>query len=435
MLVVTVLTLAFTFVQLSFAQPTSTEGWQFNDNSRSSWDILWTCISTIFACTWTALHLAVPHRSKSSGDWMSKKVPIWIYALLAPEMMTIFAISEFRQALHVAARCNAAFENAAENSMAGAPNDTAATRSSPTDASHRPKEAPHTTKRWKIIQGYCLNMRGVVLVTKDEWTYPVLPGNVVDLIQVGVVKHSHLRDRDIERRAKADTLAKAFALLQALWVTVNIIARAAYHLPISPLEISTVAYVACAAIAYAVWWHKPKDMETPIQIFLPYDRESVEMPSQVRDILDERWASWVHVSESFPEDSSRTVMKIVLFFIFSLPVVTMIAIYSMWEKEERDERTETRFPAPKNEDLSVEAPRPAGTCSSGDVVNASEEEPSTAPEQANISSQDRRRMEREGLSVSDNFKIDHFGLFMALLFCGIHIAAYVVLKTLGAYQS
>lgn len=61
-------------------------------------------------------------------------------------------------------------------------------------------------------------------------------------------------------------------------VICNVITRAAYHLPVAALEISTLVYAVCAVIAYASRWHKPKDMNTPIVIHLPYAFDSDKVP-------------------------------------------------------------------------------------------------------------------------------------------------------------
>jgi hypothetical protein len=113
----------------------------------------------------------------------------------------------------------------------------------------------------------------------------VRPVDVVALIEAGVIKQSDLRNNEIKDRAKADSFAKGFAVLQSTWVTCNIISRAAYALPISALQISTVRYVVCAVVAFAAWWHKPKDMKMPIVIRLPYDLDSDEMLPRVRTTL------------------------------------------------------------------------------------------------------------------------------------------------------
>lgn len=79
-------TIFIIFVREAFAQTNTTvlEGWQFDDDSHSSWDILWTCLSTIFACTWTALHLAVPRRDNPTIYNGYIKFLLFIGALLAP---------------------------------------------------------------------------------------------------------------------------------------------------------------------------------------------------------------------------------------------------------------------------------------------------------------------------------------------------------------
>lgn len=254
-----VLFLLFIGPSLAQTNATALQGWTFDDNSRSSWDILWTCLSTIFACTWTALHLAVPGRDKPAVYNGCLKFLFFIGALLAPEFMAGLAAEELSGARLVAANCNAAFDHV-ENA-----------------------ELP--ASRWRVIHGFCVKMNGLVLRSKDNWYFQVDQLNVVPLIKSGVIKASHLEARDIEDRAKADPVAKGLTLLQSFWVTCNIIARAGYHLPISPLEISTVAYVACAAATYALWWYKPKDMVTPITIFLPYDHDGEDMTREARQVF------------------------------------------------------------------------------------------------------------------------------------------------------
>ncbi|KAJ5989579.1 hypothetical protein N7481_004789 [Penicillium waksmanii] len=396
--------LLLTFLQISLAQAVQTEGWQLDDNSRSSWDIFWTCVSTILACTWTALHLKVPKRSEHNGDTMSVKPATWTCALLAPELMAMVAVGELRQAMSIVTRCNSAFKALASNE------DTS--RDLPLHTAGSSSDEPSSLKRWTAIQGFCIDMRGAILVTEDEWTYPVLPRNVVPLIETGVIKHSHLRERDIQDRAKADALAKALTMLQTFWVTCNIIARAAYNLPITPLEISTVAYAVCAAITYAVWWHKPKDMITPITIYLPYGRESDAMPRRVRDILDERQSDWVHLSEAFPKDPSRSVfIKTVAFPFRALIFIISLCLPVKWV---------TRKHMARRDSSGDKAHSPSEKHTSSAVSEARE---SATPEQNYTKSKNRIKDEEEKMSVKDNIILDLCSLLIALLFCGIHLAA------------
>jgi hypothetical protein len=403
-------TLLFTFSQISLAQADQTEGWQFDDNSRSSWDIFWTCVSTILACTWTALHLKVPKRSEHNGDTMSKKLPTWTCALLAPELMAMVAVGELRQAISIVTRCNSAFQALDSNKDSSSGNLPLHTAISSYDK-------PDSRKSWTVIQGFCIDMRGAILVTDDEWTYPVLPSNVAPLIETGVIKHSHLRERDIQDRAKADSFAKAFTMLQTFWVTCNIIARAAYNLPITPLEISTVAYAVCAGITYAVWWHKPKDMVTPIMIYLPYGRESDAMPRRVREILDEHESGWIHLSKAFPEDSSRSVFTKVVTFPFRLLIFTIsLCLPVKWVKRKHMARRDSS----KNR-ISKSSSKPPSKNLKPRTV--SEAKQSATPEQNYMAEQNRLKDEDEKLTVKENMILDLCSLLIALLFCGIHVAA------------
>lgn len=67
-------------------------------------------------------------------------------------------------------------------------------------------------------------------------------------------------DELITAENKTDSLAKLIVVLQVTWFTVQCIARAAENLPISQLEIGTVAYVGCTILTTAFWWHKPQDI-------------------------------------------------------------------------------------------------------------------------------------------------------------------------------
>lgn len=48
---------------------------------------------------------------------------------------------------------------------------------------------------------------------------------------------------DIEDKSKANDLAKATVLLQAIWMLVQVIGRLAARLPVTPLEVNAVAHV------------------------------------------------------------------------------------------------------------------------------------------------------------------------------------------------
>ena len=387
----------------SFALTNSTvlEGWQFDDNSRSSWDILWTCVSTILACTWTALHMRVPQGPFSSATWKSLA---WTSALLAPELMAFKAVQELWEVKLLVARCNSA--QTATDGESEDPNVLSPKLAESSAGSSVSLSSPP----WTYSQGFCIRMHGLVLQTRDDWVYVVRPANAVALMQQGVVTQPKLRDSDIKDRAKADSFAKAFTLLQSSWVVCNIIARAAYSLPITAIEISTVAYVVCAVVAYTAWWHKPKDMNTPIAIYLPYDRDSDEMTPAVRNILDEHEDLWIRLTPGHSNTAKVSGLELT-WYVFVEIVKGPVKLWNAFKKmPERDSNERSQQP---------ETP---ARLSGGDEKARS---PSPDPNSIGETASDLQPAEilDESLTVIEQFSLDVLSFLAALIFCGIHIAA------------
>ena len=72
-------------------------------------------------------------------------------------------------------------------------------------------------------------------------------------------------------RGKADGLAKMILAWQVLWFCLSCLNRAVQHLPLSLLEVTTIAHALCALLTYAAWWKKPKDVGRPIVIGMQSD--------------------------------------------------------------------------------------------------------------------------------------------------------------------
>lgn len=76
----------------------------------------------------------------------------------------------------------------------------------------------------------------------------------------------NIKTADIDDKNKSDALAKVLAVIQVVWMVVQLCARVYYRHPFAPLELSTVAFSATAIIFYIVEWDKPKDINTPIYV-------------------------------------------------------------------------------------------------------------------------------------------------------------------------
>ena len=81
---------------------------------RTIWNIVWSCLVTIFSCTWVAVHPNVPYPKKREGGWFQiwirdpllsfteHRLPLLVCALLVPEFILTWAIRQFLRARKIA---------------------------------------------------------------------------------------------------------------------------------------------------------------------------------------------------------------------------------------------------------------------------------------------------------------------------------------------
>ena len=80
-------------------------------------------------------------------------------------------------------------------------------------------------------------------------------------------------EAEIKDKGKSDWLAKSLVLLQTSWFMMQCIARAIKHLPVTHLEIVTLAYAAMNFVIYVFWWNKPLNVNQPVRVFRKSDVE------------------------------------------------------------------------------------------------------------------------------------------------------------------
>ncbi|KAE9405724.1 hypothetical protein BT96DRAFT_988230 [Gymnopus androsaceus JB14] len=72
---------------------------------------------------------------------------------------------------------------------------------------------------------------------------------------------------EIQDRSHSDGFAKFVAVGQTTWFVVQLLARYAETLPITELEIMTVAFAAMNFIIHLCWWNKPQGVGCPIRTY------------------------------------------------------------------------------------------------------------------------------------------------------------------------
>ena len=69
---------------------------------RTIWNILWTCLVTISACTWVTVHPNVPAREDGRFTVTFRRVKVVLLALIMPELIVLWAIRQWLVARRIA---------------------------------------------------------------------------------------------------------------------------------------------------------------------------------------------------------------------------------------------------------------------------------------------------------------------------------------------
>jgi hypothetical protein len=230
-------------------------------NTRGTLDILWSSLFTILACTWTLHHPDVPEPRNDLelgvlGDikWALKafgnSALMMVITALAPEIVIASAFSELMGAMKTQQMME---EYAFNDQVAWSLRHSyfvkmggfAIRSEKPLDAS----EKQDTKSRGGKL--HC--------ISADE-LYKLRHDRVIESLP-------DIRAEEVKDKSKSDTLSKFIAIGQIAWTIVQIIARAAKRLPVSPLEIAVVAFAACAVIVYGLYMKKPQRVSTPIATY------------------------------------------------------------------------------------------------------------------------------------------------------------------------
>ena len=67
-------------------------------DQRSIWDILWSCLATIFACSWVSIHPNIPAPHESGWRVFLRRLELMFWAVIAPEMIITWALRQWTSA-------------------------------------------------------------------------------------------------------------------------------------------------------------------------------------------------------------------------------------------------------------------------------------------------------------------------------------------------
>ena len=255
-------------------------GWVEQPNQRGTLDIMWACVTTLATCCWVMLHLNVPAETDSLWTITVRKARWFFLALLAPELVMLFACGQWASA-----------------------------RRSVTDM----RAAGY--HQWTIVHAFYADSGGFVLQAPDCKAFPVTAKQMHYLLHKRYLKAPMISRREIWDKSKADLFAKLVASFQAIWLVAQVIARAIQGLPVTLLEVSTVALITCAGFTIYFWFQKPLDVEVPtlLTIDIPIAailigagvRAKVQLEDTPLDFIEPR----VYTSSQLPYGKNWSIRK------------------------------------------------------------------------------------------------------------------------------
>ncbi|KAG0695645.1 hypothetical protein DFH29DRAFT_1083287 [Suillus ampliporus] len=249
-----------------------------SSDTRSLLAIIWSCAMTLFACTWTAIHLNIPGMEEGKVSVTFHRLSIMVIALIAPELMITWAARQFFSARAAAEEFNEAFgsQRAPAHGGHGDISESTATllgelpesneghsRNSSASVLKPSKFRADAFTEWTVSHGHFAWMGGFILYINDKPRATLRPDELLKFVCEGSVDMPVIMKAEIEDRSKGDGLSKGIAILQLVWFVIQLVARYVQHLPITLLEIDTLAVAALTCIAYGLWWKKPKDVGYP----------------------------------------------------------------------------------------------------------------------------------------------------------------------------
>ncbi|TDL14490.1 hypothetical protein BD410DRAFT_845987 [Rickenella mellea] len=200
------------------------------NNCRTTSDIVWSCLTTTFSCTWVAIHPNIPAPYESSFEIGLRRLGVVIMALIAPELVIMWAMRQWIVARRLAKEQRA--------------------------------------KGWTQTHGFFALMGGFMLFDGDKPLYTLSPEKLDELSRARKIVFPKITKKEIEDKSKGDVLSKGFVIVQTGWFVLQCIARGVERLPITELELVTLAFAVLNFTTYALWWNKPLNVDCPFSVYL-----------------------------------------------------------------------------------------------------------------------------------------------------------------------
>ncbi|KAJ5606393.1 hypothetical protein N7510_009174 [Penicillium lagena] len=242
---------------------TNDVGWQGSPNNRGTWDIILSCGTTIFACTWSIQHLNVPATQDSTIKKIVRSCRWMVITILFPEFILAHAFFELLMAIEATKLIEGT------GSMAVTyPRLIKGLLIRSHMQNKDPEQGKHYDKpEWTLTHSYFANMGGLFFNHKDEQGHTEFPLTAFQYArELDRYSCAPVYEDEIKDKGKQDFFAKGIATLQISWLILSLITRKARSLPFSQFETLTLGLAVCGVAIYVVYWYKPQGVGVPIKV-------------------------------------------------------------------------------------------------------------------------------------------------------------------------
>ena len=121
---------------------------------------------------------------------------------------------------------------------------------------------------WTRAHAFFLIMGGFTLHKGGKPVRVLVDRELEELSKSGKIEWPTITEEEVADRSKGDYLSKTIVLFQTTWFIGQCIARGAYGLALTELEVVTLAFATLTGIIYYFWWDKPLDVRCSIPVQL-----------------------------------------------------------------------------------------------------------------------------------------------------------------------
>jgi hypothetical protein len=260
--------------------------------------ILWNCLSIIFLCTWSIQHLNVPAmRPHTDNTWQKiwwaildsrTKIKWMMFTILVPEYIVGKALNEllannerfsnWDKVTTYMANMGYFIIDFGDYWLETSSSDLIRIVEEEPVGQYRKsslttKPAAPSYSLQKVIhecsQNGDLTASARLNISRLSHPYWALTADQLsDLIIPGIIDQPNVPIRQLEVLDRSDALVKALALVQIVYLILQLVARKVGGLPSTQLEIATLAFSAASFITYILYWNRPQGVES-VQVLKP----------------------------------------------------------------------------------------------------------------------------------------------------------------------